>query len=64
MPNRCVSAELIEEEAALLPDPNHWRAVALREMARIERECWESLFPPRVLAGRAAEEPARTLMAE
>jgi hypothetical protein len=43
--NRCMSAELIEEEAARIPDPNHWRAIALREMARMERECWEVLFP-------------------
>jgi hypothetical protein len=42
---RCLSAELIENEAARIPDPNHWRAIALREMARIERECWEALFP-------------------
>ncbi len=43
--NRCVSAELIENEAARIPDPNHWQAIALREMARLERECWEALFP-------------------
>jgi hypothetical protein len=54
--NRCQSAELIENEAARIPDQNHWRAVALREMARMERECWESIFPASALAGRAGEE--------
>jgi hypothetical protein len=36
-PNHCVSAELIESEAARIPDPNHWRAIAFREMARMNR---------------------------
>lgn len=43
---RCghLSAELIEEEAARIPDPNDWRAVSLREMARNERECGAPVF--------------------
>jgi hypothetical protein len=42
--NRCVSAEWIENEAARIPDPNHWQAIALREMVRMEREFWAALF--------------------